>query len=79
MSEEKKNIVVYLSVSEIERLTKYAGILKISRNALIKNLLNNGMDDLAVLHRLGVLRVGVSVRDLLEAKKDGRQELLDLG
>ena len=50
----------------IAELDKYARKMDLSRNKLIENLLIVGVDDLKTMDRLGLIRLGCGVRDLVE-------------
>ncbi|MGW8180012.1 MAG: hypothetical protein ACWGQW_14810 [bacterium] len=64
----------------LDRLDKYAVKMELSRNQLMCNLLACGLDDLAVLDRLGMIRVGVGIRNLVETarSKNPRQLTLEM-
>jgi hypothetical protein len=61
----KKQVALYLTDEENEKITKYADKIGISRQKLLANMVNAGLDDLAMMEKYGILTIGVGVRDLL--------------
>lgn len=62
-----------------DKLDYYAEKMGLSKNQLMVNLLSCEIDELAVLDKLGVLRFGSGVRNLLEAYRSrGKQMQLDM-
>jgi len=60
----------------LKQLDKYADKMGLSRNQLINNLLTIGVDDLRTLDRLGMLRIGVGIRTLIERMREPDEEPL---
>lgn len=75
---EKKVFATQLRTSEktIEELDKFAGKMGLSRNQLMNNLLRIGLEDLTVLDRLGIVRVGVGIRTMFEKLRPADEEAL---
>jgi len=65
----RKPITVYLTDEEREQLTHYAKKIGISRQKLIANLVDTGLDDLKLMECFGILTIGKGVRDLLYKMK----------
>lgn len=61
---DKKQMALYVTPEQHEKITKYAKKIGISRQKLLENILGNGLDDLALLEKSGILAIGVGVRDL---------------
>lgn len=59
----------------LEDLTKYSHQLGLSRNQLIENMIDSGLDDLKVLEKSGALSFGVVIRDMAENIRRGSQPL----
>mgnify|MGYP000440780050 CR=1 FL=1 len=51
-------------------LDYYANKMGLSRNQLLTNLISVELDDLALLDKLGILRIGAGLRDLLALAKN---------
>jgi len=68
---EKRNSTIYLSASTVERLDRFAEKISISRNKLMENLIETGLDDIALLEKSGMLFVGTSIRDILKKVETG--------
>lgn len=69
----KKRITLDFEAATIERLDGYAKKVGVSRQKLISNLLEAGLDDLAVMDHLGVLLAGRgfrAARDMILKKAD---------
>lgn len=60
----KKQIALYVTEEENEKITEYADKIGISRQKLLSNFINAGLDDLAIMNKFGILAVGVGIRDL---------------
>jgi len=54
----------------LDQLDKFANKMGLSRNQLMFNLITIGLEDLTMLNRLGILRVGVGIRNLIESVRD---------
>lgn len=63
---DRKQITIYLEHGTANKLEKYAKKIKVSRQRLIENLLENGLEDLNALEKTGMLFVGVGLRDLFD-------------
>lgn len=61
---KKKQIALYVTDEQHEKIVKYADKIGISRQKLLENILTNGLDDLAILEKSGILSIGVGIRDL---------------
>ena len=61
---ERPQITLKLDKSAIEKLDKYAKELKITRQQLMENLIDTGLDDLKILKASGMLMIGTAVRDI---------------
>lgn len=75
----KKEIVQasYRTESEtLADLDKYAEKMGLSRNQLMNNLVNIGLDDLRNLDRLGMIRLGVGIRTMMEKLREPEQKIL---
>lgn len=63
----EKHIAIKMNDEFIARLDKMAKEAKLSRNQLIKNILDVGLDELEKLKQIGVFQLGIYLRDLHEA------------
>ncbi|SDE61468.1 hypothetical protein [Desulfuromonas thiophila] len=61
---KKKQIALYVTDEQHEKISKYADKIGISKQKLLENILSNGLDDLAILEKSGILAIGVGIRDL---------------
>lgn len=61
---DKKQMALYVTPEQHEKIIKYAKKIGISRQKLLENILANGLEDLALLQKSGILAIGVGVRDL---------------
>jgi len=59
----------------LDDLDVYAEKMGLSRNQLMNNLILIGLEDLAVLRKLGLIRVGVGIRNLIDSVRDEREEI----
>jgi len=62
----------------LDQLDKFANKMGLSRNQLMFNLITIGLEDLTMLNRLGILRVGVGIRNLIDMARDENSDV-DLG
>jgi len=60
----------------LEALDKLAAKMELSRNQLMNNLLVCGVEDLQAMDRLGLIKVGVGVRNLLDRLREPEQQPL---
>ena len=60
----KKQVALYVTEEENSKITEYAEKIGISRQKLMSNFINAGLDDLAIMNKYGILAIGVGVRDL---------------
>lgn len=68
----KKRAGLYLSPENDEKISNYAEELGISKQKLMENLIDSGLDDLALLKRTGFLAIGKGFRDLVyKLRKEG--------
>ena len=65
----KKQISLFLTDEELEKLNKYSKEIGISRQKLLENLLGIGLDELEAMKKYGLLAVGVGIRDLVDKLK----------
>ena len=63
--EKKKQVALYLTENENEKISMYSEKIGITRQQLMSNLINTGLDELKAMEKYGILAVGVGVRDLL--------------
>lgn len=63
----EKHIAIKMNDEFIARLDKIAKEAKLSRNQLIKNILDVGFDELVKLKQVGVFQLGIYIRDLHES------------
>jgi metal-responsive CopG/Arc/MetJ family transcriptional regulator len=76
---DKKQVLIRLQENQIERLDHYAKKIKVSRNQVISNLIDVGLDDLRMLEKTGLLVLGAGLRDLIRniREKETKQPTLD--
>ncbi len=67
---DRKQFSIYLTDEQNEKITKYAKKLDISKQRMMSNLLDIGLEDVAVLDKMGVLFLGARVRDLVHKIKN---------
>ena len=60
----KKQIALYVTDEQHEKIINYADKIGISRQKLLSNFVDSALDDLAVLDKFGILAIGVGIRDL---------------
>jgi len=60
----------------IESLDYFASKMGLSRNQLMHNLLVIGVDDLKTLDKLGMIRLGVGIRTMMEKLHEPNQQML---
>jgi hypothetical protein len=65
---------VKLDKSAIEQLDQYAKKLKISRQQLMENLIDTGLEDMKILNASGMLMFGTAVRDLAAKLRSEKTE-----
>ena len=63
--EKKKQVALYLTDAQNDTITEYANKVGVTRQKLMSNMIDNGIDELKAMERYGILAVGVGVRDLL--------------
>lgn len=61
---DRQQITLKLDRPAIEKLDNYSKELKITRQQLMENLIDTGLDDLKILKASGMLMIGTAVRDL---------------
>lgn len=61
----RKQIALYVTDEEHEKITKYAEKIGISRQKLLSNMINTSLDELDAMDRYKILGIGVGLRDLL--------------
>ena len=61
----RKQISLFVTDDELEKLGRYSKKIGISRQKLLENILAGGLEDLGSLEKYGILAIGVGVRDLL--------------
>lgn len=55
-----------ISQTQADELDYYANKIGLSRNQLLTNIITVELENLLVLDKLGILRLGVGLRDLLD-------------
>jgi cell division protein ZapA (FtsZ GTPase activity inhibitor) len=65
----RKQFTIYLTDEQNEKITKYAKKMDVSKQRLMSNLIDIGLDEVATLNKLGFLAIGITVRDLLDKIK----------
>jgi len=65
-----KETILRTTEQRLDRLAIYADKMGMSRNQLMNNILEIGLEELDMMNRLGLLRVGVGLRSLFMEKKD---------
>ncbi len=74
---DRKQFSIYLTDEQNEKITKYSKKLNVSKQKMMSNLLDIGLDEVAVLNKLGFLALGVRVRDLAHKIKKVDPDKLD--
>lgn len=69
--QQHQSTTIRVPKDQLEELGKYADKLGISRNKLINNLLETGIDDLRLMEKSGLLVFGRGVRDLVAKLRIG--------
>ena len=68
----RKQISLFVTEEELEKLNKYSKEIGISRQKLLENLLGIGFDELEAIKKYGLLSIGLGVRALVrKLKKSG--------
>jgi len=62
---DKLQTTIRITQAQADKLDYYANKMGLSRNQLLVNMITIMNDDLALLDRLGLLRLGAGIRDLL--------------
>jgi hypothetical protein len=62
LNPNKRRVTLDFEPEVIDRLDKYASKLGISRQRLVFNLIDTGMDDLAIMDSVGLLLAGKGFR-----------------
>lgn len=52
------------------KIERYAKKLGLSKNQLMNNLLEAGLEDLRILEAVGLLQIGIGIRSLTEMVRD---------
>jgi len=76
---KRKNLVqtqLRTEPATLEALDKYAAKMGLSRNQLMNNLLAVSLEDLKMMDRMGMIKVGVGIRTLLERIREPNQQPL---
>lgn len=55
-----------ITQKQADELDYYANKIGLSRNQLLVNVINVELENLLILDKLGILRVGAGIRDLLD-------------
>ncbi len=61
---DRKQISLFVTDDQLEKLNKYSKKIGISRQNLLENIIKGGLDDIGVLNKCGIIAVGVGLRDL---------------
>ena len=61
----RKRVALYLTDEEISKISMYADEIGVSKQQLLANLINTGLDDLALLKKSGLLMIGKGFRNLV--------------
>jgi len=69
MKNEMLQTTLRISHKQADDLDYYAKKMGLSRNQLLTNLIAIDLDDLKLLDKLGLLRLGAGLRDLLDFAK----------
>ena len=67
---KKKQVALYLTEEENEKISIYSKKIGVTRQQLMSNLINTGLDELKAMEKYGILAIGVGVRDLLYSLKN---------
>jgi len=62
---EKTQRSFYLEKSTFDELDRYAARIKISRNKLMENLIDAGLEDLKLMEKTGMLAIGIGINDVI--------------
>jgi len=66
----RKQISLFVTEEELEKLNKYSKEIGISRQKLLENLLGIGFDELEAIRKYGLLSIGLGVRALVRKLKN---------
>jgi len=66
---KEKIITVKIEGQLLERIDKYAKIMKLNRSQLLRNLIEIGLDDLSLMQSTGMLTMAAKGYDLLGVVK----------
>lgn len=61
----RKRVALYLTDKQIEKISMYSEELDISKQQVMSNIIDVGLDDLALLKRTGFLMIGKGFRNLV--------------
>lgn len=64
------NFTMRLEEHQVEKLDYFAKKMGLTRSQLLRNLIACEIDDLALLDKFGILRLGAGVRDLLTLSRN---------
>ena len=70
---------IYLNREKFNLLDAYAKKIGISRNQLMENLIESGLEDLKLMEKTGLLLIGVGINDLIQKLRNSgnRQENME--
>lgn len=68
---DKTTITFRVDPQNLKKVDRYAKKMGLSRNQLLNNLVDVGLDDLRVLDAVGILVVGKGIKDLVGKIRSG--------
>lgn len=67
----KKQIALYVTAEQDEKITMHAKDIGVSKQKLLSNLVDTGLDDLDLLKKSGLLMIGKGFRNLVDRIRSG--------
>ena len=62
----KKQVALYLTEDEIEKVSKYSELYGISKQQLLRNLISTGLDEISILRKMGIMSLALVFRSVGE-------------
>jgi len=73
---EKTQTIIRLDQEKLDKLDIYAKKIGLSRNQLMNNLLDTGLDDLYLLEKTGMLTMAQVLRRKKDENRQGQLKLI---
>lgn len=71
-SKNERDIAIRMNPEFIARVDKLANLVRVSRHQLMKNMIEVGVEELELLSCVGVLQLGILIRDLMNGASAGK-------